>query len=585
MNPRLGSEKPGGPGAAEAFPWEAHYPAGMDWRASLPQRPLLALLDEAAKRFAERPFLDFLGRRCSYAEGRRAVLSLAAALQSLGIGRGSKVGLFLPNSPYFVLSYFAVLKAGATVVAFNPLLGEQELARQLAHSEAELLITIDAKELFPKVRALALPKGIVVCRTWRALPFPKNLLFLLQRHKRCAPVPEEARFIAFHKLLRRAGAFQEPAIDPAKDIAVLLYTGGTTGLPKGVCLTHASLYVNARQSALGLVSARPGQERMLAVLPLSHAFGMTAVMNAGIALGAELILLPRFQLLEVLAAIERKKATIFMGVPALFSAILGYRAKRKFDLASLRICSSGGDLLPEQVKTAFQNLTGCEIYEGYGLTECGPVVSSNPPHGLEKRGSIGVPVPGTVIEIVSPDNRRTPMPLGQIGEICVRGPQLMSGYWKDEKATAEAMADGRLHTGDLGYLDEDGYAFLVDRLKDVIISSGYKIYPRWVETVIREHPAVQEAAVVGLPDAQRGERTVAAIVPKSGAALSSRELLDFLSDKLSAYEMPKRIEFLMELPRGLIGKVLRTELRRRLVERGSEPTAEGSSGKSPPSQP
>ncbi|MDF2766980.1 MAG: lcfA, partial [Rhodospirillales bacterium] len=468
-------------GATPAFAWETHYPAGMQWRASFPQRPLFTLLDEAAERYADRPFLDFLGRKYRYDAARQSVERLAAALQSLGLGRGGRVGLFLPNSPYFVFSYFAVLKAGGTVVAFNPLLGEQELARQLAHSQTELLITIDAKELFSKVVRLRLPKGIVVCETSRALPWPKSLLFLLQPSKRCA-IPKREGFLRFHQLLRRAGAWREPARDPTNDIAVLLYTGGTTGMPKGVCLSHASLYANAHQSAMGLTSAQPGRERVVAVLPLSHAFGMTAVMNAGIVLGAELILLPRFQVTELLATIERKKATMLMAVPALFSAILGYRGRRQHDLASLRICSSGGDLLPREVKSAFQELAGCEIYGGYGLTECAPVVSSNPPHGLDKPGSIGVPVPGTVIEIVSAEDRATPLPLGQIGEICIRGPQLMKGYWQDEAATEEALAGGRLHTGDLGYLDEDGYAYLVDRLKDVIISSGYKIYPRWVET-------------------------------------------------------------------------------------------------------
>jgi long-chain acyl-CoA synthetase len=554
--------------APPSHPWlaNANYPKGIDWYAELPERPLYAIFDDAVRRYAERPFLDFLGRRYSYLEAGRLVDRLAGALQGLGVDKGVKVGLFLPNCPYFVFAYFAVLKAGGTAVLYNPLRAKAEIAHQIRDSETELMITLDLKRLYATLDAVRGESGLktlIVGSMVRSLPFLKNLLFAALKRRELATFVPDGFHLSFERLIADAPAFRPRDIDPRRDIAALLYTGGTTGLPKGVCLSHYNLYANTLQCALGLPTADPGRERTVAVIPFFHAFGMTAVMNTSIALGAEIIPLPRFDLDQLLAIIAKKRGTMLLGVPAIFAAIANHKRLARYDLSSLKICTSGGDTLPGETKRRFEQVAGCGLHEGYGLTECSPVVASCSPAGLDKPGSAGVPVPQTVVEIVSLDDRRTPLPPGQTGEICVSGPQVMTGYWNNPEATAEILDDGRLHTGDIGYMDERGYFYLVDRLKDLIITRGYNVYPSTVEAAIGAHPAVQEVAVLGLPDSRLGQRVTAVIVPRAGLSVSEEDLRAFLKGKISSYETPKSVELVDELPKSMIGKVLKAELRRR----------------------
>jgi long-chain acyl-CoA synthetase len=349
-------------------------------------------------------------------------------------------------------------------------------------------------------------------------------------------------------------------IDPHRDVALLQYTGGTTGLPKGAMLTHANLYANAIQTAMWFTKMVDGGERILGVLPLFHVFAMTVVMNGGLSRGAELILLPRFRLDTVLEAIHKRRPTLFPGVPTMFAAINGHKQLEKYDLSSLKFCLSGGAPLPARVKREFESLTGCMLVEGYGLTESAPVVTVNPFFGANKEGSVGLPLPGTIIEITAVDDPGRVLPPGATGEICVRGPQVMAGYRNQPEETEAALAGGRLHTGDVGFMDAQGYTYITDRIKDLILVGGFNVYPRNVEEAILRHPAVAEVAVCGIPDAYRGETVKAFIVLRPGHSLTQGELRAFLQDKLAPFEMPRMVALRDSLPRTQLGKVDRKEL-------------------------
>jgi long-chain acyl-CoA synthetase len=549
--------------------WLASYPKDIDWHARYTPAPLGALLDRAVAQWPEQRCVDFLDRAYSYREIGSLVARAAKGLQGLGVGPGVKVGLFLPNCPYAVVMFFAVLKVGGTVVNFNPLYAPREIEHQIEDSETDLMVTLDLQLLLPKLQPLlerTRLRTLIVCRMANALPFPKNLLFPWIKRKEIAAVPAGPAYVWFERLIDNDGESASVAIDPARALAVLQYTGGTTGVPKGAAHTHASLHVNAEQLAAWSPGCKPAAERVLGILPLFHVFAMTAVMLYAVRIGAEMILLPRYELDQLLATIDRKKPTVMPGVPTLYTAIANHPRLGSYDLTSLKLCIAGGAALPLEVKQAFERRSGCTLVEGYGLTEA-PVTHCNPISGRHKTGSIGLPMPGTSLEVVSLDDRRTPLPPGERGEICIRGPQVMQGYWRREAETAQALEDGRLHTGDVGYLDEDGYAFIVDRLKELIICSGYNVYPRMVEEAIYEHPAVAEAAVVGMPDPYRGETVKAFVVRGAGASLSAEELLAFLKDKLSPIEMPKQIAFRDSLPKSAVGKILKRELLRQEQER------------------
>lgn len=545
-----------------APPWLQAYPPDVSWRFEPPKEPLFAALDRAADRFPDRPAVDFLGRRCSYAELARLAEAVAGGLQALGVERDTRVALLLPNSLYYVACYYGILKAGGVVVNCNPLCSEGELARQLADSGARLLVTMDLALTLPKALAAA-ARGrldrIVVCGMAAALPPATGLLFRLLRRRERARPPADAPVVSFESLIEGGRAFAPVAVSP-DDLAVLQYTGGTTGLPKGAMLTHANLVANREQVIVWDPDTGPGKERMLGVLPLFHVFAMTVVMNLAIGLAAEMILLPRFHLAQVLRTIHRRRPTLFPVVPTLLAAMNQSPLVRRYDLTSLRFCISGGASLPLEVKEEFEAATGCVVVEGYGLTEASPVVTCNPPRGRIKAGSIGLPIPGTEVEIRDLEDPRRILPPGGRGELCVRGPQVMAGYWRQPEETARVFVDGALRTGDVGYMDEEGYFYLVDRIKDLIIVHGHNVYPRVVEEAIYEHEAVLEVTVIGVPDPERGQVPKAFVRLREGAKLDAGALTEFLRPRLAPYELPREIEFRDELPKTMIGKLSKKEL-------------------------
>ena len=559
---------------AAPHPWERSYPEGLAWDMAIPVTAVPAILDASVTAWPDSPCLEFLGKRYSYAEVGELVARAAKGFQELGVTKGVAVGLFLPNSAYYVICYYAVLKAGGTVVNFNPLYAEPEIARQIEDSGARIMVTMNLNTLYPKVARRLEDTGLeklVVCGMGRALPFTKRALFTLFKRREVAATPNDDAHTRFSKLIDNDGIPAAVEIDPERDVAVMQYTGGTTGSPKAALLTHANITANTAQirSWSGAVSI--GQERVLAVLPLFHVFGMTGVMNLAIAQGSEILLLPRFKIAETLAAIDKDKPTVFLGVPTIYSAINEHRELDNYDLSSLKFCISGGAPLPLAIKTKFEAVTGCTLVEGYGLTEAGPVVTINPFNGEGPENSAGLPLPGTLVEIVSTEGPERVLPLGATGEICVTGPQVMAGFWNRPEETREALRGGRLRTGDLGYLDRDGYLHIVDRIKDLIITGGFNVYPRMIEEAIYQHPAVAEVAVCGVLDRHRGEAVKAFIRLAEGHTLTGAEVRGFLKDKLALFEIPRKVEFREEIPKTLVGKPLRRQLveeeKQRLAER------------------
>ena len=554
------------------FPWEKSYPADIDWRADITPRPLPDLLDEAAAAYGDQTCISFRGRRFRYREVADQVNRAAKGFQALGVHKGIKVGLMLPNCPYAVICYYAVLKAGGIVVNINPLYAEREIEKQVADSGLCILVTLNMKALYPKVTPLLETNGrletVVVCSMGGILRFHEKILFKLLKRREIADIPEDDRHYSFDRLIDNDGAPEPVSIDPKNDVAVFQFTGGTTGFPKAARLTHANLYANAAQIDLWAVEAKAGEEKILGVLPLFHAFGMTAVMNLGVRIGAELILLPHFKTAEVLEAIERERPTIFIGVPTMFSALNAIRDIDRYDISSLEFCISGGAPLAAEIQRRFEDMTGCTLVEGYGLSETSPVITINPFSGDGKPGSVGLPLPGTVVTIVSTDNPDKVLAIGERGEVCVTGPQVMAGYANRARDNMEIFQGGHLHTGDVGYLDEDGYLFIVDRIKDLILSGGFNVYPRMVEEAVHLHPAVEEVAVCGVPDEHRGEIIKAFVKLKQGEEVSAAELRAFLKDKLAPFQMPRKIEFRQTLPKTLIGKISKKDL---LAEEAAAP--------------
>jgi long-chain acyl-CoA synthetase len=374
-------------------------------------------------------------------------------------------------------------------------------------------------------------------------------------HKSIAHAPHDERCITMKALIENDGTIELPEIDPATTLAVLQYTGGTTGVPKGAALSHANVYVNTQQIRLWFHMMDKPETRIVGVLPLFHAFAMTCVMNLTLAFGACMLLEPRFEALKLLRLIAKKHPNAMAGVPTLYNALLNTPGAENFDLSSLKFCISGGAPLPLEVAKAFAAKTGTHLLEGYGLSEASPVCCINPADRESKPGSIGLPIPGTVCEIVSLDDGKTVLKPGETGEICFSGPQVMMGYWKRPEATAEVIRDGRLHTGDVGHIDEEGYVFITDRLKEMINCSGFKVYPRLVEEAIYQHPAVREAAVIGVPDPYRGQTVKAYVVVKAGQQLDEKQLDEFLAARLSKIEKPTQYEFRADLPKTVIGKI------------------------------
>ncbi|MEE9240547.1 MAG: alpha/beta fold hydrolase, partial [bacterium] len=426
-------------------------PAQASRSQTIPAKPVYSLIDDAVAGYGGNPCIDFFGKKYTYREVGELVNRAARGFQQLGVGKGVKVGLCLPNTPYSVICYYAILKAGGTVVNYNPLYVERELVQQIEDSETDIMVTLDLQQIYPKVAAMlerTRLKTIVLCRMGEILPPAKGLLFSILKYGETAAFPDDLRHVPFERLINNDGNIGAVEIDPHEDVAVLQYTGGTTGAPKGAMLTHANLSANAVQACEWFVGADMGAEKILGVLPLFHVFAMTLVMNMGVALASELILLPRFELDTMLQTIHRARPTMFIGVPTIYTAINSSSRLDLYDLSSLNYCISGGAPLPLEVKAEFERLTGCEVVEGYGLSECSPVATCNPLVGAKKEGSIGLPMPGTLVEIRNADYPGKLMPIGEKGEVCVTGPQVMAGYWKRPEETSNTIQKNRLHTGD-----------------------------------------------------------------------------------------------------------------------------------------
>jgi long-chain acyl-CoA synthetase len=559
------SSPPRGKISGGEHPWLKAYPKTIDWGMDFQPALLSSLLDAAVAAYGSRPCTYFMGKRLTFAEIGELSDRAAKGLQTLGVGESVKVGLLMPNCPAFVVFYNGILKAGGTVVNFNPLYSQEEIESQAYDSGTKIMVTLDLAVTFDKVEALlasgALDKAVVA--SFAAL-LPKlkavGMKFRGPKLAQIASSRQKAKIVAEQDLLANDGKYRKPAIG-TDAIAVLQYTGGTTGTPKGAMLSHANLSINVQQVTAWWNRKAEKGDRVLGVLPLFHVFAMTTVMNFSVSQGMEMILLPRFDLVETLKLITKLKPKMMPGVPTLYNAMMRHPRIRNFALTSLEFCVSGGAGLPIEVKRGFEAISGCHLTEGYGLSETSPVAACNPHDRLPKEGSIGLPLPGTEFSIRLLEDPSVEVDQGEAGEICIAGPQVMAGYWNKPEETENAFVGRFLRTGDVGYMDEEGFIFIVDRIKDMINASGFKIYPRRIEDVLYEHPAVEEATVIGIPDAYRGEAPKAFVKLKEGEKATETQLLDFLRPRLSKIELPAEIEFRDSLPKTLVGKHSKKELR------------------------
>jgi len=542
--------------------WQKNYPKEIPLTIDYKKIPLYQLLVDSAQAYPNNHAIHFLGKEITFKELLKLTKKFANALSRLGVKKGDRVALMLPNSPQDVIAYYAIQMLGAIVVQTNPMYTERELEHQLIDAQAETIIVLDL--MYPKVekvKSVTALKNVIVTSIKDYLPFPKNLLYPLKAKKQGQLIKIEYKegIYSFVELIKSAQAeitFAE--INPLEDIAVLQYTGGTTGISKGVMLTHNNLVANVIQEAHWLYKARKGKEKILGALPFFHVYGMTAVMNLAMYLASTMILLPRYDVKEILKTIEKVKPTFFPGAPTMYIALLNHPELKKYDLSSIEACISGSAPLPVEVQEKFEKITGARIVEGYGLSETSPIVHANPVWDRRKNGSIGIPWPDTDAKVVDSDGEE--LPIGEVGELAVKGPQIMKGYWNRPEETSKVLNDGWFLTGDLAKMDEDGYFYIVDRKKDMIIAGGYNIYPREVEEVLYEHPAVKEVVIAGIPDPYRGETVKAYIVLKDGMQVTEEELNKFCRTYLAAYKVPRLYEFRKELPKTTVGKILRRVL-------------------------
>jgi len=562
----IGDSQTGAP-LRNDYPWLANYPESVDWFADLKGEPLPDLLDRTVRDYGSSICTNFMGATMDYRQIGELADKAAKGFQDLGVGKGTRVGLLLPNVPYYPILYYAILKAGGIVVNFNPLYTSQELERQAKDSGIEMMATLDLNAIFPKMEPMLASGAIrkaIVCPFPRVLPGLKSTLFKLLKSKELSKIeasPHRDKIVTFDDLTANRGDFAPVTIDPDNDIAVLQYTGGTTGVPKGAMLTHSNLSINIQQVDLWEGSVQKGTDRIMSILPFFHVFAMTTILNRGIANAAQLILVPRFDVDMVLKLIRKTKPTIMPGVPTLFNALRNHPKLKAEDLKSLRSGISGGAPLPVELKKNFEKEAGVIIVEGYGLSETAPVATCNPLEGATKEGSIGLPMPRTVVSLRSLEDPAQEVPKGEKGEICIAGPQVMKGYWNRPDETANAFTGDFFRSGDVAIMDDDGFFYIVDRIKDLILCSGYNVYPRQIEEAIYQHPAVEEVSVIGIPDQYRGEAPKAFIKLRSGQDVSKDEMFKFLGSKLSKIEMPSEIVFRDALPKTMVGKLSKKELR------------------------
>jgi long-chain acyl-CoA synthetase len=549
----------------DSKPWLASYPEEIPAELEFRKEPVQQYLVDAAKSFPEKTAIHFMGKEMTYKELYHEALSFASYLQEIGIAKGDRVAIMLANTPQSVISYFGILMAGAIVVQTNPLYTERELEYQMKDSGAKAIITLDI--LYPrasKVMPQTDLQHIIVTAIKDYLPFPKNLVYPFIQKKQygiVVNVKHEGNTHLFKEIVKiQPKKLVEYDFDFEEDVALLQYTGGTTGSPKGVMLTHRNLVANASMCTAWLYKSKPGEESVLGIVPFFHVYGMTIIMILSVMQAYKMIILPKFDALTTLKTIQKQRPTLFPGAPTIYIGLLNHPDLKKYDLSSIDSCLSGSAPLPIEIQEEFEKVTGGKLVEGYGLTESSPVTHSNFLWDRERvKGSIGVPWPNTEVRIVSMDNGEL-MPVGEIGEIIIKGPQVMKGYWNRPEATEETIQDGWLYTGDLGYMDDKGYFYVVDRKKDMIIAGGYNIYPREIEEVLYEHPDVLEAVAAGIPDPYRGETVKAYVVLKEGSEITSDDLNQYARKYLAAYKAPRLYEFREELPKTAVGKILRRTL-------------------------
>jgi len=545
--------------------WLEHYELGVPKDFTDTDGTLNSMFSDTVAKHPDSRSVIFYGREFTFAEMGDMTARMTATLRGLGVEKDDRVALILANLPHYIAAHFGVLGAGATVVPNNPLYTDKELEFQLKDSGAKVVITLDL--LLPRLLRIWDNTDLehcIVCKVNDFLPGLKKYLYpikaKLEGHKR--KVPADDRFSLFTDCIAKADpAKGTPAEVSSSDLAMLLYTGGTTGRSKGAMLTHSNLYSNARQVSSWLVDLQTGKEVILAAVPFFHSYGLTTCMHFSVVCASPVVLIPKFDVTMVMQEIQKHKATIFPGVPTMYTAINVHPKVSKFDLSSIRACLSGAAPLPVEVQKTFEELTGGRLVEGFGLSEASPVTHANPVYGNRKIGMVGLPIPGTDCAIVDPHSRKE-LGVGEVGEIAIKGPQVMQGYWNMPEETAGQLQEGWLFTGDMGQVDDEGYFAIVDRLKDMIISGGYNIYPREVEEVLYEHPSVLECGVIGMPDEYRGEAVKAYVVLKDGFEATEDQLIEHCREGLAKFKVPAKIIFAEDLPKSLIGKILRKEIRK-----------------------
>jgi long-chain acyl-CoA synthetase len=546
-------------------PWYKFWPEGVPKHIDYPEIPLFQFLRDTAGKYPDKTAIVYFDRKISYKELDTITDKFATALTDFGVKKGDKVAIFLPNIPQFIMAYYGAIKTGAIATAISPLYKEREVEHQLNDSEAETIVVLDL--LYPiveKVWQKTKLKRVIVASLKEYMPGATAFLGSLLKKIPSYKIERKPNVYFFKELVDKYPPNPPKVeINPKEDLVALQYTGGTTGTSKGAMLTHMNLVSNAIMCKAWLKDVMEGEETFLAVLPLFHIYGMTTGMNAPIYIGGRIVLLPRFDAVSTFQAIQKYRVTVFCGAPTMYAMLLAHPDLGKYDCTSVRFCISGSAPLPPEIQKKFMEVTGGVLVEGYGLTESSPVTHCNPLDKTMKTvkvGSIGIPWPDTDAKIMDAETGEKELAPGETGELVVKGPQVMKGYWKMPEETNQVLRDGWLYTGDIGRMDEDGYFYITDRKKDLIKYKGYSVYPRELEDVLYEHPAVKLCGVIGKPDPVAGEIPKAFVVLKEGMTATEKEIMDFVNEKVAPYKAIREVEFRKELPMTMVGKVLKRVL-------------------------
>ena len=556
--------------------WHRFYDEGVPFEVEPPEEPIFIELEKAALEFPQVVATDFMGARLTYRQLAEQVNRFASSLSAMGVEPGDRIAIMLPNCPQIIIAYYAALSIGAVVVMTNPMYVEREMAHQFGDAGVKVLVGLD--HFMPRIEKVwkeTPVEQLIITSIRDYLPFPLNMLYPLKarKEKLNLRVPYGESVHSFKRLVKNSAGNPPRSEVAMDDLALLQYTGGTTGIAKGAMLTHRNLMANVIQ-LIAYCPFKRGQERLLCVAPFFHVLGMTVLMNFSVCMSASMILLPRFEINNLLKTTVKARPTIAVLVPTIFAAMVNNPEISRCDISSINYCFSGSAPLPIEVMNQFEEITGGIILEAYGLTEASPVTHANPIQGKRKPGSVGIALSSTDARIMDLESGTRELPVGESGELVVKGPQVMKGYWNREEETAETLRDGWLYTGDIAYMDEDGYVFIVDRKKDMIIAGGYNVYPREIDEVLYEHPKIADAVSIGVPDAYRGETVKVFVVVKPEETLTEEEVIAHCKEKLAAYKVPRLVEFRQELPKSMVGKVLRKELRAeefRTIEGMGEP--------------